>query len=243
MSTTTEKYGFIKPELTDAADITATNENWDKVEDELSKTQNEVIPVERGGTGVTKSSDIYVGNAYHLAPNNCSDTDFNTLKRAGYYFGYKNMTNAGYTSEISVLEVIPYSNDWVLQRQTRLTDGVTKQRFYSGVNGWSKWSVIYTSTKHDGVPNIAYGSYTGTGVYGSSNKNTITVDFTPKLAFIGNRLILQRNYNSELLNRMQQLDTQLTVTWNDNSVSWFHDEYPTYQYNYSGTTYYYVIFG
>ena len=37
MSTTTTKYGFIKPELTDAADITAMNSNWDKVEEELGK--------------------------------------------------------------------------------------------------------------------------------------------------------------------------------------------------------------
>ena len=36
MATTTTKYGFIKPQLTDAADVTATNGNWDKVETELS---------------------------------------------------------------------------------------------------------------------------------------------------------------------------------------------------------------
>lgn len=36
MATTTTKYGFIKPQLTDAADITATNGNWDKVETELT---------------------------------------------------------------------------------------------------------------------------------------------------------------------------------------------------------------
>lgn len=35
MATTTTKYGFIKPQLTDAADITATNGNWDKIETEL----------------------------------------------------------------------------------------------------------------------------------------------------------------------------------------------------------------
>lgn len=32
MSILTKFYNFIKPELTDAADITATNENWDKVD-------------------------------------------------------------------------------------------------------------------------------------------------------------------------------------------------------------------
>ena len=36
MSTTTSNYGFIKPSLVDPADITATNENWDKIDIELS---------------------------------------------------------------------------------------------------------------------------------------------------------------------------------------------------------------
>lgn len=37
MSKTTTNYGLIKPELTDAADITATNGNWDKIDAELKK--------------------------------------------------------------------------------------------------------------------------------------------------------------------------------------------------------------
>ena len=37
MSTTTTNYGLVKPELTDAADITAMNPNWDKIDQELNK--------------------------------------------------------------------------------------------------------------------------------------------------------------------------------------------------------------
>ena len=37
MSTTTNNYNFVKPELTDPADITALNENWDKIDVELLK--------------------------------------------------------------------------------------------------------------------------------------------------------------------------------------------------------------
>lgn len=36
MSTTTTNYQFIKPALTDPADITAFNENWDKLDFELA---------------------------------------------------------------------------------------------------------------------------------------------------------------------------------------------------------------
>lgn len=35
MSTTTTNYSLIKPELTDVADITATNQNWDTIDAEL----------------------------------------------------------------------------------------------------------------------------------------------------------------------------------------------------------------
>lgn len=40
MSTTTTNYGLVKPELTDVADITATNSNWDKIDIELNDIDN-----------------------------------------------------------------------------------------------------------------------------------------------------------------------------------------------------------
>ena len=42
MSTTTKNYGLVKPELTDAADITATNENWNKVDEKLKSLEDDV---------------------------------------------------------------------------------------------------------------------------------------------------------------------------------------------------------
>lgn len=40
MSKTTTNFGLIKPELTDPADITQTNQNWDKLDIELAKAQS-----------------------------------------------------------------------------------------------------------------------------------------------------------------------------------------------------------
>lgn len=42
MSKSTKNYSFVKPELTDAADITATNKNWDKVDNELLAISNKI---------------------------------------------------------------------------------------------------------------------------------------------------------------------------------------------------------
>jgi hypothetical protein len=54
MSTTTTNYGLIKPELTDAADITAMNENWNIIDAELKNRAtlvNDKIPVEQLPSG------------------------------------------------------------------------------------------------------------------------------------------------------------------------------------------------
>lgn len=40
MSTTTTNYQFIKPALTDPADITALNANWDKIDAELANRES-----------------------------------------------------------------------------------------------------------------------------------------------------------------------------------------------------------
>lgn len=47
MSTRTEKLGLLKPEISDPANIEATNENWDKLDTFLSKTIGDYI-VEQG---------------------------------------------------------------------------------------------------------------------------------------------------------------------------------------------------
>lgn len=48
MSTTTKKFGLIKLASSDPADITILNENWDKIDDELSN----------GGTNIPITSEV-----------------------------------------------------------------------------------------------------------------------------------------------------------------------------------------
>ena len=76
MSKTTTNYGFIKPELTDSADITKTNSNWDAVDTQLKSVNDKVkslddkvdglstdagdltgvLPIAHGGTGASNSA-------------------------------------------------------------------------------------------------------------------------------------------------------------------------------------------
>ncbi len=57
MSTTTEKLGLIKPELSDPANITAMNENWDKL-DQLIGAQSKIT------FGTTEPSGGADGDVY-----------------------------------------------------------------------------------------------------------------------------------------------------------------------------------
>ena len=175
-------YGTIKPNqggtgISNDEGITAGNFLvGNGTEEMLEKTPAEVFEIL---TGKKTLSNLTVGGAdwaewaNHLGTHDCSNKDFNTLKTSGFYFGYTGMTNAAFTSEISVLEVIPYSNDWVLQRQARLTDGAMKYRFYSGVSGWSDWYVLYTSKNPPSdMATVTTGTYVGNN---SETKRTIHV--------------------------------------------------------------------
>lgn len=155
-----------------------------------------IVPVSKGGTGATNLSDVFVGSAElanHLSMNNCSNIDFNTIKTAGFYSGYEGMTNAAFTNEISVLEVIPYSNDWILQRQTRLTDGVMKYRFYSGASGWSDWYLIHTSKNMPSqIEKIKTGIYSGNG----KTSQFIDLGETPQAVYVTPKSGEQNYYTS-----------------------------------------------
>lgn len=54
MSTTTTNYKLVKPDLTDPADITAMNVNWDKVDDELKKRATYTYGTDELEAGVTQ---------------------------------------------------------------------------------------------------------------------------------------------------------------------------------------------
>lgn len=71
MSTTTKNLGLVKPELTDAADITATNENWDVVDEKLhniSSTRNLKTYTTLEQLGLTNGSET-IESMINAMPN------------------------------------------------------------------------------------------------------------------------------------------------------------------------------
>lgn len=83
-------------------------------------------------------------NNYALSEQNCSNKNFNDIKTTGFYYGYTGMTNAAFQG-ICVLEVIKYSPDWVVQRQTHIGNLLTYERHFSSATTWSPWRKIYNS--------------------------------------------------------------------------------------------------
>lgn len=80
-------------------------------------------------------------------------------------------------------------------------------------------------------PKIQTGSYVGTGLYGESNPNSLTFNFTPKILFIGGGnegtyvgafpFIYGASEVVSVHNVISDKMTGLRVTWNEKSVSWF----------------------
>lgn len=73
MSLSTKNFGLIKPELTDAADITAFNSNWDIIDEELASVDKPVIATSADGVDYTATiegvSELYVGLIITIIPD------------------------------------------------------------------------------------------------------------------------------------------------------------------------------
>ena len=74
MSTKTKNYGLIKPELKDAADITAMNENWDKIDEALNGVSPDYV-IEQNKQAEQK---FWVGTKaeYDAIPNKDPNTSY-----------------------------------------------------------------------------------------------------------------------------------------------------------------------
>ena len=95
---------------------------------------------------------------------------------------------------------------------------------------------------------IYTGSYTGTGQYGSSNPNTLTFPFEPKLVVVGFGLdgwlifITTGTENSDAFFANAYYSNKYTISGNE--LKWYtHDTNPAYQLNVSGATYHFIAIG
>lgn len=89
MSTTTTNFKFFKPELTDPADITELNENWDKVDAELASAGTRIVEaISTDGVTYTANvpylTELYNGLEITIIPNMTSASKDVTLNVNGF---------------------------------------------------------------------------------------------------------------------------------------------------------------
>lgn len=97
---------------------------------------------------------------------------------------------------------------------------------------------------------IVYGSYTGTGTYGSASPNKLTFDQKPVLVFVGQSTSMSGNDVKLRMMRGvpeasgKEDNTYWTnyVSWTDNSVQWYNTDGTSTQFNISSKQYPYVAF-
>lgn len=94
---------------------------------------------------------------------------------------------------------------------------------------------------------IATGSYVGTGKYGSSNPNSLTFEFEPKLVIVNYSgfAIFVRGSTKTIVavSASNYPFKENAVSWGVNKVSWYHTGTSESQLNKSGITYFYVAIG
>ena len=110
--------------------------------------------------------------------------------------------------------------------------------------------VVTDDNVGENVVKVATGTYTGTGKDGSSNKNSLTFDFEPKLVIVGtvpsidivSPLVLIRGQSTTRISSTDD-GNNIAVSWSGNTVSWFViNDSASYQFN-TVTTYYYIAIG
>ena len=101
---------------------------------------------------------------------------------------------------------------------------------------------------------FAFGSYIGTGTYGTANPNTLTFDFVPKLLVImdntrtitsdSNFLHIIWGYTEVFSTEGKNNDTVKNyLSFSGNTVHWYNENSAIYQHNFSGDTYHYFAIG
>lgn len=125
-----------------------------------------------------------------------SNTDLNTIKTAGWYYGYTGMTNAPAQS-IAVMEVLVYSQDWIVQRFI-VVNGTEYIRYWHSATTWTDWM---TNIRSDNIStqSVKYATSSGSATKATQDAsgNTITSTYATKAELDTAKSTLQSSINGK----------------------------------------------
>lgn len=123
----------------------------------------------------------------------------------------------------------------------------------SGESGGYEYE--YLGVPFDKLPTVGaveIGSYVGTSTYGQNNPNTLTFSKKPKLIILGptntgnsvtagidNTCIILFGITTNFT--FGSSDSINHISYSENTMSWYNDNSATYQRNYKGYKYYYIV--
>ena len=151
MSTKTTNYELIKPALTDAADITAMNQNWDKLDEKLKNALQgnleRSLPVANGGTGSTTKKDAFRNLAF-LGQNPIASVEEDTIEKwdtigSGFaWFSEPNRLNNQPSNYGLLINFVPNSYE-VTQIWKTHSSGAMFIRSGNGNSWGQQWTKVY----------------------------------------------------------------------------------------------------
>lgn len=203
-------------------------------------------------TAVLSQSLIYATKADFDAHINASNPHKITAKT----IGLGNVVNKTPEDMIVVYEAAP--------NLVNLTSGETLKNVLRKLAKAVKVLIEHIGAKNPhnitastiGATRVVKGSYTGRGVYGINNSNTISFDTQPKFVVVmpescdnaetDNGFIVisgvTRMMTGGIINDINDTETELIFQWTDTYVKWYSTRSANRQCNSSGDRYYYVLF-
>lgn len=205
-------------------------------------------------------------------------SDFSGLK--GYYVQHNNGGDVFYIpSDATITSQQNSSSSYSILATGNLITGYAERYEYgeweyiqasdrntypdSGVSGGYEYDYLGVPLENSSVPvKIEVGSYTGSGVYGEGNENTLTFSFVPKIVIIRRQSIVQPTIFINSIKRGYTWTGQCgggeyTAFWNGRTLSWYGGDSDRWysnnsssnnteasgQLNVAGETYHYVAIG
>lgn len=150
MSTTTAKLGLFKPDLTDVADITKFNENWDKIDEEINNIPitSEVPSDAEMWIDPNDENEVITRESLNAAPAGyglggaCIDVDsWDNAIETGWYRSSGNAHINGRTYGY----VTKHADNWVIQEAFQIDDvsNVTQKATRAKIAGvWQPWEWV-----------------------------------------------------------------------------------------------------
>ena len=123
---------------------------------------------------------------------------------------------------------------------------VTKNIEMNYFNG-TDYEILYPVVGSEVYNHVKSGNYVGSGQYGQSNPNKLTLEFTPKVAMITKTSGVYDTYllNGKTVSYVQSSTgvSEITVEWTGQTVSWYSADSVEAQLNENGVLYVYTVFG